>query len=214
MPHAYWGKEYSNGEYRAFLDGTGARYETYDDNPQAMVDVVTEAITQEKVVGLHQGRFEWGPRALGNRSIIADPRSAAMKEVVNTKIKFREPFRPFAPVILRERAAEYFDYAGVEAHEAPRYMLMVSPIKADKQDQIAAVNHMGTGRLQTIERETNPLYYDIIACFGEITGVPVLLNTSFNLRGDPIVTSPADAWRTFQKSDIDLLILGPFLVRK
>jgi carbamoyltransferase len=176
--------------------------------------VVAEAITQEKVVGLHQGRFEWGPRALGNRSIIADPRSAAMKEVVNTKIKFREPFRPFAPVILRDRAAEYFDYPGVETHEAPRYMLMVSPIKADKQDQIAAVNHMGTGRLQTIERETNPLYYDIIARFGEITGVPVLLNTSFNLRGDPIVTSPADAWRTFQKSDIDLLILGPFLVRK
>jgi carbamoyltransferase len=111
------------------------------------------------------GRFEWGPRALGNRSILADPRREEMKEVVNTKIKFREPFRPFAPVVLRERAPEYFDYPEVDKHEAPRFMLMVCPIKSDKQDQLQAVCHQGTGRLQTIERETNPRYYGVIERF-------------------------------------------------
>jgi carbamoyltransferase len=151
---------------------------------------------------------------LGNRSILADPRDDAMKEVVNTKIKFREPFRPFAPVVLRERAPEYFDYPDVEKHEAPRYMLMVSPVKPHMQDKIAAVSHMGTGRLQTIERETNPVYYGIIERFGQITGVPVVLNTSFNLRGEPIVNTPREAFNTFRNSDIDMLMLGSFLVRK
>jgi carbamoyltransferase len=179
-----------------------------------MLDVLAEKLTQEKVIGFFQGRFEWGPRALGNRSILADPRYERMKEVVNTKIKFREPFRPFAPVILRDRAAEWFDYPGVEQHEAPRYMLMVSPIKQDKQDKIQAVCHQGTGRLQTIERDTNPRYYGLIERFGQMTGVPVLLNTSFNLRGEPIVSSPRDAWNTFSNSDIDLLVLGSFVVEK
>jgi carbamoyltransferase len=214
MPNAYWGQEYSDAQNKAFLDQKGVKYTRYDDNEDAMIDMLAEKLTQEKVVGFFQGRFEWGPRALGNRSIIADPRSEAMKEVVNTKIKFREPFRPFAPVILRERAAEYFDYPGVQEHEAPRYMLMVSPIKADKQDQIQAVCHQGTGRLQTIERETNPRYYGVIERFGDLTGVPVLLNTSFNLRGEPIVSSPRDAWNTFSNSDIDLLVLGSFVVQK
>ncbi len=213
MPHAYWGEEYSEGDYQTFLDSRDARYTHYTDDDR-MLDLLAERLTQEKVIGFFQGRFEWGPRALGNRSILADPRSEAMKEVVNTKIKFREPFRPFAPVILRDRAAEYFDYPGVEQQEAPRYMLMVSPIKSDKQDQIQAVCHQGTGRLQTIERETNPRYYGVIERFGEITGVPVLLNTSFNLRGEPIVSSPRDAWNTFCNSDIDLLVLGSYVVEK
>ena len=214
LPHAYWGQEYSESEIKAFLDGKGAKYTHYTDHEETMLDLLAERLTQEKVIGFFQGRFEWGPRALGNRSILADPRSEAMKEVVNTKIKFREPFRPFAPVILRDRAAEYFDYPGVEQHEAPRYMLMVSPIKSDKQDKIQAVCHQGTGRLQTIERDTNPRYYGVIERFGQITGVPVLLNTSFNLRGEPIVTSPRDAWNTFCHSDIDLLVLGSFVVEK
>ncbi len=213
LPNAYWGQEYSDAEYATFLDSTGQKY-THFDNDDTLLDMLAQKLTQEKVIGFFQGRFEWGPRALGNRSIIADPRSEAMKEVVNTKIKFREPFRPFAPVILRDRAAEYFDYPGVEQHEAPRYMLMVSPIKQDKQDQIQAVCHQGTGRLQTIERETNPRYYGVIERFGDLTGVPVLLNTSFNLRGEPIVTSPRDAWNTFCNSDIDLLVLGSFVVQK
>lgn len=214
MPNAYWGQSYSEAECKAFLDEKGATYSRYDDNEDAMLDRLAQSLTQEKVIGFFQGRFEWGPRALGNRSILADPRSEAMKEVVNTKIKFREPFRPFAPVILRDRAAEYFDYPGVEQHEAPRYMLMVSPIKPEKQEQITAVCHQGTGRLQTIERETNPRYYGVIERFGQLTGVPVLLNTSFNLRGEPIVSSPRDAWNTFCNSDIDMLVLGSFVVQK
>ncbi len=213
MPHAYWGEDYTDAECRAFLESKGAKYESFEDDDR-LIDVVAEALTHKKVIGFFQGRFEWGPRALGNRSILADPRTDDMKEVVNTKIKFREPFRPFAPVILRDRAAEYFDYAGVAEHEAPRYMLMVAPIKSDKQDKIQAVCHEGTGRLQTIERETNPRYYGVIERFGQITGVPVVLNTSFNLRGEPIVSSPRDAWNTFQNSDIDYLVLNSFLVRK
>lgn len=214
MPHAYWGEGYTDAQCRDFLDANGVRYESFDGGDEQMLDIVAESLTREKVVGFFQGRFEWGPRALGNRSILADPRSDAMKEVVNTKIKFREPFRPFAPVILRDRAKEYFNYDGVQAHEAPRYMLMVSPIHADKQDKIQAVCHQGTGRLQTIERETNPRYYGVIERFGQITGVPVVLNTSFNLRGEPIVSSPRDALNTFKHSDIDMLVLNSFLVRK
>jgi carbamoyltransferase len=214
MPHAYWGQEYTTEQCQDFLDSHNIAYESFVQNDDTMLDIIAEELTKENVVGLFQGRFEWGPRALGNRSILADPRSERMKEVVNTKIKFREPFRPFAPVILRDRATEYFDYPNVDQHEAPRYMLMVSPIKEDKQDQIAAVNHQGTGRLQAIDRETNPRYYDIVDRFGQITGVPVVLNTSFNLRGEPIVTTPQNAYNTFKNSDIDILALGPFLIRK
>lgn len=214
MPHAYWGQEYSDDEIRAFLDERGVKYESYENDDQKLLDIVAESLTHEKVIGFFQGRFEWGPRALGNRSILADPRSEAMKEVVNTKIKFREPFRPFAPVILRERTPEYFDYPEVAEHEAPRYMLMVCPVKPEKQAEIAAVSHMGTGRLQAIERETNPRYYGVIERFGQITGTPVVLNTSFNLRGEPIVNTPREAWNTFNNSDIDMLVLGSILVRK
>ncbi|MDX2075450.1 MAG: carbamoyltransferase [bacterium] len=213
MPHAYWGQSFTEGEVKEFLDTNNIKYEHFSDDSK-LLDIVAESITTENVVGFFQGRFEWGPRALGNRSILADPRSEAMKEVVNTKIKFREPFRPFAPVILRDRALEYFDYPDVQKHEAPRYMLMVAPIKEDKQDKIQAVCHMGTGRLQTIERETNSRYYGVIERFGQITGVPVLLNTSFNLRGEPIVSTPKEAFNTFKNSDIDMLVLENFLVRK
>lgn len=214
MPNAYWGQEFSDGEIGDFLAQKHIKFESFADNDDKLLDTLADKLTNKKIIGFFQGRFEWGPRALGNRSILADPRHDEMKEIVNTKIKYREPFRPFAPVILRERAAEYFDYADVARHEAPRYMLMVSPIKADKQDQLQAVCHQGTGRLQTIERETNPRYYGVIERFGQATGVPVLLNTSFNLRGEPIVTSPRDAWNTFLNSDIDLLVMGSFLVRK
>jgi carbamoyltransferase len=214
MPHAYWGEEFSNGECRDFLEAKGVKYESFDKNDEKLLDILAEELTHQSVIGFYQGRFEWGPRALGNRSILADPRSEEMKEVVNTKIKFREPFRPFAPVVLRERAPEYFSYPDVDKHEAPRYMLMVSPVHEDKQAEIAAVCHMGTGRLQAIDRETNPRYYGVVERFGDLTGTPIVLNTSFNLRGEPIVTSPRDAFNTFQNSDIDLLALGSFLVRK
>ena len=211
--HAYYGKGYSDADYHDFLRARDLRHESYDDECK-LTEAIVDALTRRQVIGFHQGRFEWGPRALGNRSILADPRGEDMKEIVNTKIKFREPFRPFAPVILRERSPEYFDYPGVADHDTPRYMLMVAPIKEDKRDQIHAVNHEGTGRLQSIDRETNPRYYDIVRQFGEATGVPVVLNTSFNLRGEPIVNTPLEAFNTFRNSDIDMLVLGSRIVRK
>ena len=138
-----------------------------------------------------------------------------MKEIVNTKIKFREPFRPFAPVVPEERASEYFDLDAPGTEYLPRFMLMVADIPEDKQDQIQAVCHVGgTGRLQTVRREWNPAYYRIVEKFGEATGVPVLLNTSFNLRGEPIVNTPENALNTFARSDIDALVMGQFLVHK
>jgi carbamoyltransferase len=176
---------------------------------------VVDEMVDQKVIGLFQGRYEWGPRALGNRSILADPRRAEMKEIVNTKIKFREPFRPFAPVVLKERAAEYFEYPNVEDAMLPRFMLAVSPVKQDKLDVARATTHEGgTGRLQTIAKETNPRYYELVRRFGDATGVPILMNTSFNLRGEPIVSSPANAWWTFSNSGIDWLMIGSFLVGK
>ncbi len=211
--HAYYGRSFSDEQCRAFLDEEALRYETMADE-RKLTETIVDALTRQQVIGFHQGRFEWGPRALGNRSILADPRGADMKEIVNTKIKFREPFRPFAPVVLRERAPEYFDYPQVADHDTPRYMLMVAPIKEEKQSEIHAVNHEGTGRLQSIDRETNSRYYDIVQQFGEATGVPIVLNTSFNLRGEPIVNTPREAYNTFRNSDIDMLVLGSHIIRK
>ena len=172
-------------------------------------------IARGAVVGWHQGRFEWGPRALGHRSILADPRRAEMKDVVNTKIKFREPYRPFAPSVLAERAGEFFDAPGVERLYPARFMLVVPPVRESKRDIIPAVTHVdGTARLQTVVREWSPRYHELIRRFGEATGVPVLLNTSFNLRGEPIVNSPAEAHSTFVRSGMDYLVLGNHLIRK
>jgi carbamoyltransferase len=214
MEHAYWGEEYTEAETRAFLDGQGIKYTYYADDDM-LLDMVAAAIADGQVIGWHQGRFEWGPRALGNRSILADPRRTEMKDIVNTKIKFREPFRPFAPVVLAERAHEYFDFPEIDRQMAPKFMLMVSPVFKDKWAVIPATTHAGgTGRLQMISPATNRRYYELIRRFDQITGVPVLLNTSFNLRGEPIVSSPQDAWNTFQNSGLDLLVIGQFVIRK
>ena len=214
MNHTYYGQEFSDDDIRAYLDSSGIPYKHYKDD-NALIDRVVDEILDQKVIGLFQGRYEWGPRALGNRSILADPRRAEMKDIVNTKIKFREPFRPFAPVVLAERAAEYFYYPNVETASMPRFMLAVSPVKEDKVDVAKATTHAGgTGRLQTIDRETNPRYYRLVERFGEATGVPILINTSFNLRGEPIVSTPANAWNTFNNSGIDWLMMGSFLLGK
>ncbi len=214
MKDCYWGEEYGEGDIRSFLESQGIRYEYIPDDDK-LLDQVTDSLTQGQVVGWFQGRFEWGPRALGNRSILADPRRGEMKHIVNTKIKYREPFRPFAPVVLVERAPEFFEFPDVANHYPPRFMLMVSPVCPDKRAVIPATTHEGgTGRLQTIDYETNPRYYEIVRRFGQATGVPVLLNTSFNLRGEPIVSTPANAWYTFSNSGLDMLAMGPFLVRK
>jgi carbamoyltransferase len=213
MEHAYWGAEYPASQMVEAIKAAGFKYEEFDDDDR-LIDRAVDTLLQSKVIGWYRGRFEWGPRALGQRSILADPRSEEMKEIVNTKIKFREPFRPFAPVVLEERAHEYFSTPGIDEQYLPRYMLMVSGVPEDKWDKIQAVCHMGTGRLQSVREEWNPGYYQIIKKFGEATGVPVLLNTSYNLRGEPIVTTPQQAINTFAASDIDQLVMGPFLVKK
>ncbi|MEE8209646.1 MAG: carbamoyltransferase, partial [bacterium] len=212
MEHACWGQEYSDSEVRAFLEETGIPY-TYIDEEEALIDRVVEAIVDGQVVGWFQGRFEWGPRALGNRSILADPRRADMKEIVNTKIKFREPYRPFAPSILAERAEEYFDLPGAAEVLPARFMLLVAPVREEKREVIPAVTHVdGSGRPQTVVADHSPRYHRLISRFEEATGVPAVLNTSFNLRGEPIVTTPANAYNTFAASGMDLLVMNHHLV--
>jgi carbamoyltransferase len=213
MEHAYYGEALDRGQVQRFLDEQELHYERLED-PDRLADRIVEALLHQKVIGLAQGRFEWGQRALGNRSIIADPRSANMKEIVNSKIKFRELFRPFAPAVTEEAASRYFDLQQADGQYPPRFMMMVSPVFADRATEIPAVTHMGTARLQTVRRDWNPLYYDVLDRFGQATGVPVLMNTSFNLRSEPIVSTPADAFNTFAKSELDLLVLGDFVVSK
>jgi carbamoyltransferase len=214
LEHAYFGKSYSKVEIQDTLDQVEAHYKYIPDDANLLGRAV-DALVDGKVIGFYQGRFEWGPRALGNRSILADPRRVCMKDIVNKKIKFREPYRPFAPVILEERSGDFFEGLTEPARNYPaRYMLMVLPWKDNAGDLIPAVNHLGTGRLQTIRREWNPRYYQVVKDFGEATSVPVLMNTSFNLRGEPIVSSPTDAWETFSKSGIDAMVLGQYWVEK
>ncbi len=214
LEHAYLGEGYDEKEIESFLKSNDIPYEAYRDDEE-LLNRLVEGLTAGKVIGWFQGRFEWGPRALGNRSILADPRRAEMKQIVNEKIKFREPFRPFAPVILEERTSEFFEGFADPARLYPaRYMLLVLPWKGDAGAKIPAVNHMGTGRLQTIRREWNPRYHRLIEKFCEATGVPVLMNTSFNLRGEPIVSTPANAFSTFSRSGIDLLVMDRFIVQK
>ncbi|MFP4082051.1 MAG: carbamoyltransferase [Candidatus Aminicenantes bacterium] len=213
LEHAYWGKGYAQPEIKRFLDQNSISYECFSSG-EKLIDRVVHHLLEGKVVGWFQGRFEWGPRALGNRSILADPRSEEMKDLVNTKIKFREPFRPFAPVILEENIGDFFSYDHIAQQYPARYMLLVLPLNENKAGEIGAVNHLGTGRLQTIRKEWNPRYYQIVKKFGEATGVPVLLNTSFNLRGEPMVNSPSHALNTFSKSGIDVLVMENFLITK
>jgi carbamoyltransferase len=213
LEHAYWGAEYSESQMVEAIKKAGFKYERFDDDDR-LLDRAVDTLLKNKIIGWYRGRFEWGPRALGNRSIIADPRREEMKEIVNTKIKFREPFRPFAPVVMEERVEEYFTTPNLDKQYPPRYMLMVSGIAEDKWDKIQAVCHMGTGRLQSVREQWNPGYYNLLKKFDQATGVPVLLNTSYNLRGEPIVTTPQEALNTFAASDIDQLVMGPFLVKK
>jgi carbamoyltransferase len=214
MRHAYWGREYGPAAVDAFLRAGGIAHTRFDDDDRLIARVV-EHLEAGKVVGWFQGRFELGPRALGNRSIIADPRNHDMKDIVNTKIKFREPFRPFAPSVLMERAAEFFDLPDAPRHHPARYMLYVVDVKPDQHARVPAITHVdGTARLQTVDRDTAPRYHRLIEAFGEATGVPVLLNTSFNLRGEPIVNTPAEAFSTFSRSGMDVLVLGQQLIEK
>ncbi|MGH7774857.1 MAG: carbamoyltransferase family protein [Candidatus Binatia bacterium] len=214
MEHAYWGEEHSTGEIERFLEENGIRYHRLD-NDDELFERVVDRLQAGKVIGWFQGRFEWGPRALGNRSILADPRRPEMKDIVNTKIKFREPYRPFAPSVLMERTNEFFDLPQPARHYPARFMLYVVDVKENKRDRVPAITHVdGTGRLQTVDLATAPRYYKLIQQFGDATGVPVILNTSFNLKGEPIVNTPREAFRTFSLSEMDLLVLDRYLVEK
>jgi carbamoyltransferase len=214
MKNAYWGRECREAEISDFLTSNNIRH-TVLRNEDELLDNVVERIVGAKVIGWAQGRFEWGPRALGSRSIIADPRNPEMKDIVNSKIKFREPYRPFAPSVLAEAAGTYFDLEDPPAQYPPRFMLYVVPVRPEHHATLPAITHAdGTGRLQTVFEDESPLYYRLIKRFGQATGVPVILNTSFNLRGEPIVTTPANAFHTFSTSEMDTLVIGNFMVDK
>jgi len=207
MEGAYTGPEFSDEEIRVELDRSGLAYETYDD--REVTRRAAKDIGEGAVLGWFQGRMEFGPRALGNRSIVVDPRRLEMKDILNERIKKREPFRPFAPSILEERVGDYFE----QTHPAPT-MLMVYQIKPERRSEIPAVSHIdGSGRLQTVSREVNPRYYQLIWDFYELTGVPVVLNTSFN-ENEPIVCTPRHAIDCFLKTRMDVLYIGNHAVRR
>ena len=200
----YVGPSFSNEQIKSFLEKNSIDYEYLDENE--LLTKTAKLISEKNIVGWYQGKMEWGPRALGNRSILADPRDANMKDVLNEKIKHRESFRPFAPSILEEYASEYFDI-----DISSPYMLFVAPVK--KPDKIPAVTHVdGTGRLQTVSKLSNPLYYDLITEFFKITDIPVIINTSMNVMGEPIVNSPEDAFRMWARTEMDNLVLGNYLL--
>lgn len=207
MEGAYTGPEFSDEEIRVELDRSGLTYETYDD--REVTRRAAKDIAEGAVLGWFQGRMEFGPRALGNRSIVVDPRRLEMKDILNERIKKREPFRPFAPSILEEHVGNYFE----QTHPSPT-MLMVYQIKPGRRSEIPAVTHIdGSGRLQTVSREVNPRYYQLISDFYEVTGVPVVLNTSFN-ENEPIVCTPRHAIDCFLKTRMDVLYIGTCAVRR
>jgi len=206
-PHAYWGPEFSDKQVLGFLDEHSIPYETMP--MPKLIGHTAGLIEAQKVVGWFQGRMEFGPRALGSRSILADARHAENRDRVNLAIKFRESFRPFAPSVLAESAREWFDMTAPDP-----YMLFVADVHKDKR-VIPAVTHVdGSARIQTVERAQNERYYDLIAEFGKRTGVPLIINTSFNVRGEPIVCSPEDAYNCFLQTHMDALVMGDTVLEK
>jgi carbamoyltransferase len=212
MDHAYWGPGYSREEIRRAIDSNGLAQSGYSitELPEEELSHRAAAIVADgKILGWFQGRAEWGPRALGNRSIVADPRRPEMKEILNRRIKHREMFRPFAPSILAEATGEYFD----KSHPSP-FMTLAYSVRTEKRGAIPAPTHVdGTGRLQTVTREANPRYHALISAFRDLTGVPVVLNTSFN-DNEPIVCRPEEAIDCFLRTQMDALALGDFLITK
>lgn len=207
MEGAYTGPEFQDHEIRRALELSKVKFERYDD--QELTLRAAKDIADGLVVGWFQGRMEFGPRALGNRSIVVDPRRAEMKDILNDRIKKREPFRPFAPSILEDRVGDYFE----QTHPAPT-MLMVYQIKQERRNEIPAVAHVdGSGRLQTVSRKVNDRYYQLISDFDKLTGVPVILNTSFN-ENEPIVCTPQEAIDCFLKTKMDVLYLGNYVARR
>jgi carbamoyltransferase len=206
--HNYYGPEFTNDEIKDILK----KYKIVKEYKTNVEEYVAKAIASGKMVGWFQGRMEFGQRALGNRSILCDPRDPKMKDKINSAVKYRESFRPFAPSILEEYKLEYFD---MPRNVSVPFMERVYVINNEKQKTIPAVTHIdGTGRLQTVRKEDNPRYYRLIQEFQKITGIPVVLNTSFNLNGEPIVCTPTDAIRTFYSCGLDMLVLGNYVIEK
>jgi carbamoyltransferase len=205
--HAYLGPAYTDDEAKRYLDGIGAKYQTVSD--EELARRTARFIADGNVVGWHQGRMEFGPRALGGRSILADPRDPKMRDTLNIKIKFREGFRPFAPSALADKAKEWFELDC----DSP-YMLLVAQVREGKRT-IPSVTHVdNSARIQTVTRAESPLYYDVIKEFEKITGVPVVINTSFNVRGEPIVCTPHDAYLCFMRTNMDQLVIGHHVLDK
>ncbi|MEZ6013831.1 MAG: carbamoyltransferase [Planctomycetota bacterium] len=212
LEHAYLGSEHTDESVEAFLRKYDIPFKKYDDDEE-FFNFAAQALVDGNVCGWMRGRFEWGPRALGSRSIIADPRRNEMKDKLNATIKFREAFRPFAPSVTEERADEFFEIPEPQRHFPARFMLYVAPVRDEKRSVLPAITHEdGSGRLQTVYKQTNPAYHRLIERFGELTGVPVIMNTSFNLKGEPIVESPAHAFNTFSLSGMDLLFLNNYVI--
>ncbi|MBX9634292.1 MAG: hypothetical protein K2X44_04855, partial [Magnetospirillum sp.] len=213
---AYLGAVQSDAHIQATFDRFRPRWVTRLEDDQALVDQVARLLADGAVVGWSQGCFEWGPRALGNRSILADPRPADMQLTVNTKIKYREPFRPFAPAVLVEHAHDFFDIPYEIGPSSPEmFMLAVARVRPEKASLIPAVTHVdGSARVQVVSERSNPLFYRLIHRFAELTGVPVLLNTSFNLRGEAMAANAYDAMETFYWSEMDAVAIGRHLLRK
>ena len=206
------GPSFPDDQIEDILKQYNLRYKMYDRSE--LISYTAKLLKKNKVIGWFQGRMEWGPRALGNRSILASARDEKMKDLINAKIKHRELFRPFAPVVLSPYIKQYFK---TDEYLSPslRYMLMVYPFKPKGKRDVPATAHVdGSGRLQVIERADNPLYYDLIEEYRKLTGIPIILNTSFNVRGEPIVCTPQDAINCFLKTDIDQLVIGPYIISK
>lgn len=212
---AYLGKEWSTLNVEEVLCNSRVTYHRFDDIV-ALVDAVSDLLLDDSVIGWVHGRFEWGPRSLGARSILASPLRSSMKRIVNEKIKFREPFRPFAPAVIESAAHEFFEMdSGSSVYAPENFMLAVATVRVNQAARIPAVTHAdGTARVQLVRPEISPRFHALLSAFGKKTGVPVLMNTSFNLRGEPIISSPFDALRTFSWSGMDYLILENCLVSK
>jgi carbamoyltransferase len=210
----YLGQNYSSQDCLEKINNYSFNYKEHDNNE--ITDIVSENLLKKKIIGYFDGRFEFGPRALGNRSIIADPRTIEMKNLINRSVKFRELFRPFAPIVLDYKADEYFEIENKNIHQAPyKYMLAVVNVKDKYVDDLQAITHVDqTARVQILKRKSNERMYDIIKKFGDNSGIYMLVNTSFNKRGDPMVSSPEDALKTFAWSDLDMLVLNNFIIFK
>jgi carbamoyltransferase len=212
MEHAYWGPEFSKQEIRDAVETSGlarSGFTVMEFPEEKLASVTAKEIADGKILGWFQGRAEWGPRALGNRSIVADPRRPEMKDVLNRRIKHREIFRPFAPSILEEATGEFFE----KSYPSP-FMTLAYSVRPEKRSVIPAPTHVdGTGRLQTVSRSANPRYWNLINEFAKLTGVPVVLNTSFN-DNEPIVCRPEEAIDCFLRTQMDVLVLGDFFITK